>query len=69
MHNPLGTCLIESLNGITKQAVGIFDVPCLNGFNDIFATIPHERPAGTVPFPGGDILTKPLFGTGNVRHK
>ena len=68
MDNPLGTCLIECLYRVSEELVGIFGISSQHCFHDIFATVPNKRPAGTVPFPGGDILTKPLFGTCNVGH-
>ena len=68
VNDPFGTCLIQCLDCFAEQQTGIFNVACLYCFDDIFATIPHERAAGTVSISCGNVLAKPFFGTCNVRH-
>ena len=68
VNDPLGTCLIQCFDRFAEQSVGILNVTYSHSTHDILATIPHKRASGTVLFTSGNILTKPLFGTSNVRH-
>jgi hypothetical protein len=69
VNNPLGTRLIQCFDRIAEQPVSILNIARHDRFHDIFATVPKERPSGTISIAGGNVLTKPLFGTGNIRHK
>ena len=68
MNDPLGARLVQCLDGITKESVGILNVTSPDCLHDILTTIPHKRAAGTISIPSSNVLTKSLFGTGYIRH-
>jgi len=68
VNNSLGTRLIQCFDGIAEEFIGILNVSCPDSLYDVLATIPHEGAAGPVSIPSSNVLTKSLFGTGNVWH-
>ena len=68
MNDSFRSRLVQCLDCVTKEFVGILNVSSTDGSYDTLTTIPNEGASGTIPFTCGDVLTKPLFGTGNVGH-